>query len=396
MSTLTLEKVNQAIEIMREKNFDVWVIFVRETTAGGDPILPLLYDHEVTWQSAFIITRVGKTIAIVGQLESEAVRQAGSFQDVIPYHQSIRDNLVEVLKDLNPHEIGINFSKNDVHADGLGYGLYQVLMGYLKDTPFVDKLVSAEEISGTLRSRKSAQEVSRIRKAVKTSEEILERTFRYAEVGMTEKEIGNFMHAEIKALGLEEAWDYNNCPSVNTGPDSTVGHLGPGNTKIQPGHILHIDFGVRIDDYCADLQRVAYFLTRNESQPPPIVQEGFKTIQNAIKAAAASLKPGVRGKEVDAIARDIVKTAGYPEYMYGTGHHLGRTVHDGSGILGPEWERYGDTPNYLVEVGHVYTIEPGLSVPGHGYIGIEEDVVVNPHGAEFISKSQNALIVKKS
>jgi Xaa-Pro aminopeptidase len=84
---------------------------------------------------------------------------------------------------------------------------------------------------------------------------------------------------------------------------------------------------------------------------------------------------------------------GYPEYKYATGHHLGRTVHDGAGILGPTWERYGDTPNYPVEVGHVYTLEPGLMLPEYGYIGLEEDVLVTEHETLYLSIPQTELIL---
>lgn len=58
----------------------------------------------------------------------------------------------------------------------------------------------------------------------------------------------------------------------------------------------------------------------------------------------------------------MVTNAGYPEYKYATGRHLGRLAHDGAGVLGPEWERYGQTPHYPLEAGHVYTVQPGLAV----------------------------------
>jgi Xaa-Pro aminopeptidase len=181
---------------------------------------------------------------------------------------------------------------------------------------------------------------------------------------------------------------------VNTGPDSPVGHVGPTDIKIAPGHLVHFDFGVKQEEYCSDIQRMVYFLAPGETQPPEVVIRGFDTIVYAIQQAVAAMKPGMLGKEIDAIARGIVVDAGYPEYLYGTGHHLGRTVHDGAGMLGPEWEKYGNTPNYPLEAGHVYTVEPGLAVPGYGYIGLEEDVLVTNTGAVFLGQPQTRLIIK--
>ena len=95
--------------------------------------------------------------------------------------------------------------------------------------------------------------------------------------------------------------------------------------------------------------------------------------------------------------RDVIATAitdaGYPEFLYATGHHLGRACHDGGGLLGPEWERYGDTPNRPLEAGHVYTVEPGLFVEGYGYMGLEEDVLVTDEGTVYLGAPQSELIL---
>ena len=81
-------------------------------------------------------------------------------------------------------------------------------------------------------------------------------------------------------------------------------------------------------------------------------------------------------------------------YKYATGHGLGRNAQDGGPLLGPAWERYGDTVRRTVEAGHVYTVEPGLAVPGYGYIGLEEDVLVTDDGAVYLGEPQRELWVK--
>ncbi len=97
MSTLVIEKVKQAGEILRELDLDLWLIFVRETSSGGDPILPLIYGLDLTWQSALMFSKTGERIAIVGRFEAEAARRLGVFDQVIQYDQSIQPALLQVL-----------------------------------------------------------------------------------------------------------------------------------------------------------------------------------------------------------------------------------------------------------------------------------------------------------
>ncbi len=393
---LVLEKVNQAIGILQESGIDAWLTFVRETSAGGDPVLPLIYGpHSLTWQSALLFSRSGERIAIVGRFDAITAERLGAYSQVIPYDQSIQPYLLAVLERLDPQQIALNYSTNDVYADGLGHGLHQVLAGYLTGTPFARRLVSAEGIIGALRGRKTPAEVARIRTAVATTLEIYARTFDFMQPGMTEAQVGAFMHAQMAALGIQDtAWDRSGCPAVNSGPDSPVGHAGPTDLRLARGHIVHFDFGIRQDEYCSDIQRVVYLLQPGENRAPEAVQHGFDTVLAAIDAAVAAMRPGVTGLDVDAAARQVIVDAGYPEFRYATGHHLGRNAHDGGGVLGPAWERYGDTPFSPLEAGHVYTVEPGVAVPGYGYIGLEEDVLVTPDGTIYLGEPQRALILR--
>ena len=394
MYSIVQEKGKQAVEILKEMNIDLWLTFVRETSAGGDPILPLIYGHDLTWHSAVIFSKSGERIIILGSLEAEAARRTEAFDEILPYDQSIKPVLLETIDRLNPSKIAVNYSVNDVHADGLSQGLYQILNGYLEDTPFRGRLVSAEKIIAAVRGRKTPSEVEKIKQAVETTDMIYKKAFEYMQPGMTEIEVGRFMWDQMDKLGVTASWEKAGCPAVNSGPESKVGHGGPTEIVLERGHIVHFDFGVKQDDYCSDIQRLVYLLKQGETKAPEPVQRGFDTIVKAVQAAMKTIKPGIPGWEVDAAARKVVTDAGYPEFMYGTGHQLGRTTHDGAGMLGPKWERYGETPDYLLEPGQVFTIEPGLAVPGYGYIGLEEDIVVTSNGAEFISDPQTELILK--
>ena len=386
------EKITQAHAILAETGIDLWLTFVRETSAGGDPVLPLIYGNDLTWQSALILTAAGRRIAIVGRYETDAARALGEYE-VIGYDEGISSVLRDTLLELAPDSIAINISTNDVLADGLSHGMYLLLTQYLEGTGLADRLVSAETIIGALRARKTPLEIDRIRQAIKTTDEIYAETIEFLRTGRTEIEVGAFMHARTADRGLETAWEYEACPAVNAGPDSPVGHGAPTHIEVKPGHIIHFDFGVKEGGYCSDIQRVAYALRAGETAAPPEVQRGFETIVYAIQQAAAAMVPGVHGIEIDRIAREIVTDAGYPEFKYATGHQMGRVVHDGGALLGPKWERYGSLPDQPIEAGHVYTIEPGLMVPGYGYIGLEEDVVVTENGAVFLSDPQTDLIL---
>jgi Xaa-Pro aminopeptidase len=393
MESINQEKMQQGSQILQEKNIDLWLIFVRETVAHNDPVLPLLYDHDLTWQSSILLTKENEKIAIIGHFEEETALRSGLFSAVIPYHESIKEPLLQAINTIKPSQIALDYSENDALADGLSHGLFKVLSRYLGEQNWDQCIISAEPVIAALRGRKTPSEIKLIKTAIQETESIYQRTFASLRPGMSEIEISQSMHEQVKACNLVEAWEYDHCPTVNAGPYSPIGHVRPTTTCIQPGQILHIDFGVKHGGYCSDIQRVAYFLAPDEVEPPYSVLRGFETVRQAITAVKTHLKPGAIGHEIDSIARKIVTEAGYPEYKYATGHQLGRTVHDGAGLLGPLWARYGDTPNLSVESGNIFTVEPGLFIEGYGYMELEEDVIVTEDGCEYLSTPQENIIL---
>ncbi|HEY3965454.1 MAG TPA: M24 family metallopeptidase, partial [Planctomycetaceae bacterium] len=242
-SGLIAEKLDQAQRILEELDLDAWMVFVRESSHGGDPALSYVYDGSFTWQSALIVTRAGDRIAVVGKFDDGAVRAAGDWTEVIPYVQSIRDPLVETIRRLDPRTLALDFSVDDHAADGLSHGMYLLLVEYFAGTLYAERFVSAVDVVGALRGRKSPNELTRIEKAIATAQAIFDEVGRFAAPGKTEREVARFMQDAAERSGVGMAWSPP-CPIVNTGPRSMIGHGVPSDLRIEPGHILHIDFGV--------------------------------------------------------------------------------------------------------------------------------------------------------
>ncbi len=386
---LTQDKAAQGIGILGELDIDLWLIFVRETNMMADPTVALVVGHAATWQSFFAFTRQGDGVALVGNHDEANFRRAKQFIEVLTYTQDVKPDLVKLITRLDPKSIAINYSVNDVAADGLTHGMYLLLQEYLEGTPYVDRLISSEQLVSKLRSRKLPGEIELIAEAARQTVSVWERVVPMLRVGMSEAEVGELIDREILATGGVMSFD----TIVNAGDKSAPGHGAPSAAKLAPGDLLHVDFGIKLDGYCSDLQRLAYFRRKGETKAPAELIEAFETVRDIITATGRKARPGVKGFEVDALAREILRDNGYPEYQHALGHFIGRDVHDGGGILGPQWERYGTMPMQPLEVGNVTTLELEILLPGIGCVGLEEDAAITDEGAEYLCPRQMELIV---
>ncbi len=381
------EKVAQAISILQAQDVDCWLTFVRETSEQPDPVLKLTVGHDVTWQSAFILTKDGQRIAIVGRYDAELVREAGLYPTVHTYDAGIAPMLRQTLEALHPRQIAINYSLGDVAADGLTHGMYLQLVDALKGTPYQERLTSSAAVIASLRARKTPTELGRMREAIAITEEIYAQVGAFLKPGVTERAVADLMHTEVQRRGLGTSWEWDHCPIVQSGPEAVAGHGGPTDRPIEPGHLVHIDFGVRHRSYCSDMQRVWYVLRPGESKLPVSIQKAWDAVVGAIEAGKEALRPGIAGWKVDQAARDFLVQAGYPEYQHALGHSVGQACHDGGALLGPRWPRYGETPERVVEQDTVFTLELGVMTE-NGYIGLEDEVLVTADGCEWISPFQ--------
>ena len=165
-------------------------------------------------------------------------------------------------------------------------------------------------------------------------------------------------------------------------------------TPLKKGCTINIDYGVRKNGYCSDLQRMYYVLKDDEDDAPEDVKKAFYLVRDAIDAARRFMRPGVTGFQVDQVARHMIVDEGFDSWNAALGHQVGHETHDGGTILANRRPRYNkpeliDTP---LQVGNVFTLEPGIGIP-RGRIGIEEDVVLTENGAEFLCERQEEIML---
>lgn len=390
------EKLAQAVQILNEENIDVWMLVGRETDVMGDPSLPLVVGTSVTWESAFLVSRDGDHVAIVGTGDVANIEQTGAWDNVIGYVEGISGPLKEELERRDPNAIALNYSLDNNMADGITHGMYLLLQEQLAGTPWWERVRSSGEIPTKVRARKSPTELKRIRESVRTTERIWEATQAWLRPGLSEFEISTFMHEQLDERRIGSSWDWKYCPTITAGPDSPRGHVGPTDIRTEAGKLVTIDFGVRQEEYCSDMQRTYYFLKPGETEAPGEVKRYFAIIDRCIQEAAACIKPGVLGWEVDDIARRIFAEEGLEQWQFALGHQMGRACHDGGTVIGPRWERYGQRPYGALEADEVYTLEIGCLVPGYGYVSQEEDIVVTDSGCEFLAPPQREVITIRS
>ncbi len=203
---LIQEKVRQAAGLLGEFGADCWITFTRESEINGDPTLVFLAPGPVTWHSAFIVSADGRTRAIVGLYDQKGIEDTGAYDKVVGYVTGIKEPLLEYLREIDPKTIAVNYSKDSEICDGLTHGMYLTLRGLLREIGLARRLVSAEKIVSALRERKSAGEIAAMKAAVRATLEIYDAAAGFISPGRTEKEIADFMAAEVErrklALGL--------------------------------------------------------------------------------------------------------------------------------------------------------------------------------------------------
>ena len=167
---------------------------------------------------------------------------------------------------------------------------------------------------------------------------------------------------------------------VASGPNASMPQAVVSDRQIQPGEPITIDIGAKWQGYCTDMTRTVCL-----GPAPDKLKEIYEIVLRAQEAVEQALKPGMTGQQADAIARDIIKEAGYGDnFGHGTGHGIGLEVHEPPGLSPARGED-------VLKPGMVFSVEPGIYLPGWGGVRIEDLVLMTEDGAEVLSKSPKRL-----
>ena len=255
-------------------------------------------------------------------------------------------------------------------ADNLTHSLAASLQDRLNSRKTGYELHPTERLVDRLRMTKDSSELALIQQAAKLADGALEHVRSVLRPGMTELEAAWEIEKWLREHGSEPV-PFNVIAA--SGPNSALPHAVPGSRKIRNGDPVVFDLGARVGGYCSDLTRTLFV-----GEPDEAVRRIYGIVLQAQRAALSGVRSGMTAMDADALARDIISGAGYSEYFgHGLGHGVGLAVHEYPTVS----LRSADTLQEMM----VFTIEPGIYVPGIGGVRIEDTVVLRGGSAKTLT-----------
>ena len=258
--------------------------------------------------------------------------------------------------------------------DQMSVRLLEKLKGKLAEGT---EMVAAGGVVEKLRRVKDAEELAAIEEAAKLADEVWRWSLERGLAGRSERDVARTAEARIRELGGDPSFP----AIVAAGPNGALPHAEPGEREIGRGELVVFDMGAQLAGYCSDGTRT--FATGEPGEEGRAV---YEVVLEAQLAALEAIKAGVKGEDVDAVARERIAAAGHGEYFgHGLGHGVGLEVHEGP--------RLSPRADDVLAPGEVVTVEPGIYLPGRLGVRIEDLVVVTEEGLRNLSGLPKGLQV---
>ena len=292
------------------------------------------------------------------------------------FERSYDEALVDLLRRDGSLRIGIEAAYLPVSRfNAISAGLAVRAPLPLESADGAPALVPTERLVEQARVIKDEVEIATLRDAGKRLGEIASRVHGFVREGRTEQSVAADIDSAMREAGFSRpAFE----TIVASGPNSVLPHARPTDRVIRAGDPTVLDFGGVYDGYCVDLTRTVQLGAATGA-----LRQLYAAVAEAQNAAIAAVRPGVTSSTIDAAARTVLERYGLSEaFGHGTGHGLGLEVHEEPRIA----RQSPRLPDPVVEPGMVFTIEPGVYVPGVGGVRIEDDVLVTETGCEVLTR----------
>lgn len=252
---------------------------------------------------------------------------------------------------------------------------------YLKDSSSTTKFVDGSQLFDILRLNKDSAEIDAMQKAVDIAQQAFQALLPGIKTGMTEHSLASELTSLLLKFGSDPELPFQ--AIFSSGPNSANPHATPSERKLEKGDLVVVDWGASYLGYASDLTRTLVMGEPNAEQ-----NAIAGSVLRANKAGRGAGKPGIMAGEVDRAARHEIDQDGYGEFFtHRTGHGLGMEAHEAPYM-------FAENTN-LLEPGMVYTVEPGIYLPGKYGVRIEDDVVVTTTGSKTLSNLPRELVVIK-
>jgi Xaa-Pro aminopeptidase len=221
------------------------------------------------------------------------------------------------------------------------------------------------------RACKDLSEQELMREASRINDTCIERAFSFIREGITEKDVAEYIDMQFKMEGAE-------CPSFETivsfGANAADPHHSPDNTVIKDGECILVDMGCKKNQYCSDMTRTNFF-----KYAPEEYTKLHDIVRTANEEAERIIRPGVRFCDIDAAARRIISSSGYGKYFtHRLGHFIGQSDHEKGDV--------SSSNKTKVQEGMIFSVEPGIYIPGKFGVRIEDLVLTIEDGCEILNK----------
>lgn len=280
-------------------------------------------------------------------------------------------HLVRAWADLGASRVGFE-------PDGLTYAEWERLSEAVGDT----QLVPADGEVEALRRVKDPDELELLERAQEAADVTFERVVLAGGLreGISERELGLELELGMRRAGAD---DKGFDTIVAFGDSAAEPHHEPIDRPLRRGDVVKLDFGALVGGYRSDMTRTVAF-----GEPDARIREIRDVVAAAQEAGIRAVRPGALNRDVDLAARSVIEEAGYGEaFSHGLGHSLGLEIHE------TPFLRWDSPEDHRLPEGAVYTIEPGVYVPGLGGVRIEDMVVVTSEGGRPMPRSTRELLV---